>query len=562
MLTPDDKSDHTALNATSRDDNDQTRKTSKTATRTFGSGEKPKKRSRSDQNGANAGLRFFVVDHPDQLKDKKQMRQNRQHVMHTYLDKEAKKPNSTDLRVRRQLAPQAKVNQQGPSAELPAAGSRQDLSRLTPPDSLPSDGSLYDASDSGEIDQDPDDVSQIIETGRPSAKRHITAPKSSTFDGPPLVSGMGGRYDHSAYMQAVASEVPWPLASYNLGGEVNAFETWPSFEDPALIVKELKFSCSQRFGSSGLTTLWLPAMLKARHAFLSTLCISSAHDDIMRRNILPPEQRGTESLMKRLRVRQGVISMINESLSNPEMRAADETIIAVLHVLHSEIMGCNDQSMQIHQIGLHEMVRERGGLGKLGLQGQLALCLAISMFLLAALRETLPHNDYMDYATEQNTKIPEEVSKLPESPIYCRPTGFQNINKIIPESSETFKLLDSVRTLTRALNFAGMGNTVSKTIAGLCEEIFTATPGWELDFRDMNERYRYESIRLASVVYAHAVSRRISLSTAAAELSDPSTRPASVILSDNSTPLPVLLKNALMRTDTSSRKSKNTSTSF
>jgi hypothetical protein len=69
--------------------------------------------------------------------------------------------------------------------------------------------------------------------------------------------------------------------------------------------------------------------------------------------------------------------MINESISDPEMRTADETIIAVLHVLNSEIMGCNDRSMRIHQNGLHAMIKERGGLDKLGAGGQLAFILTM-----------------------------------------------------------------------------------------------------------------------------------------------------------------------------------------
>lgn len=551
-LTPDETDDYLLPITTSQNGENQARKAPDVANRT--SKLKSKKRSKPEGNGSKSGLRFFVVDHPDQLKDKKQMRQNRQHVMHTYLDKESKKPNSTDSRVRRHLTQQTKASEQRDDVGPQEAVVRHGLSRLTPPESLPGNGSLYETSDCDNSLHDLEGPSASTEAERPSSKRHHTTSTLPTFQAPPLVEGMGGRYENSAYMHAIASEIPWPLTRNNIAGPINVFETWPTFDDPSLGIKELKFSCSQRFGSSGLAMHWLPAMLKARHAFLSTLCISSAHDDIMRRNILPPDQRSTESLMKRLRVRQGVISMINESLSDPEMRAADETIIAVLHVLHSEIMGCNDRSMQIHQIGLHEMVRERGGLGTLGLQGQLALCLAISMFLLAALRETLPHADYMDFATEQDTKIPEDIANLPESPIYCRPTGFQKINTVIPESSETFKLLDNVRTLTRALNIARMGNTVSRTIAGLCNEIFAATPGWELDFQDMNERYRYESIRLASVTYAYAVFRRVSLSRAAVELGDPATRPVSVILSDDCTPLPILLKNALIRTDTSSCK--------
>jgi hypothetical protein len=97
----------------------------------------------------------------------------------------------------------------------------------------------------------------------------------------------------------------------------------------------------------------------------------------MTRAILPPHLQNGVTLENRWKVRSGVIHMINESLSDPEMKTADETIIAVLHVLNSEIMGCNDQSMRVHQTGLTAMVRARGGLEKLGAGGQLAFVLTM-----------------------------------------------------------------------------------------------------------------------------------------------------------------------------------------
>ena len=71
--------------------------------------------------------------------------------------------------------------------------------------------------------------------------------------------------------------------------------------------------------------------------------------------------------------------MINESLNDPEMKTSDATIIAVLQLLNAEIMGCDDSIMRIHQRGLHDMVRERGGLGSLGVHGQLASILTMSV---------------------------------------------------------------------------------------------------------------------------------------------------------------------------------------
>ena len=72
------------------------------------------------------------------------------------------------------------------------------------------------------------------------------------------------------------------------------------------------------------------------------------------------------------KVRVEVIGMINKSLSCPQLRTADATIIAVLQLLHSEIISGNEETMAVHQAGLRAMVQQRGGLHKLGVNGFLA----------------------------------------------------------------------------------------------------------------------------------------------------------------------------------------------
>ena len=65
--------------------------------------------------------------------------------------------------------------------------------------------------------------------------------------------------------------------------------------------------------------------------------------------------------------------MINNALADPKLQAADATIVSVLHLLNSETMDCDDQTMTIHQQGLHQMIRKRGGLDRLGVDGELAM---------------------------------------------------------------------------------------------------------------------------------------------------------------------------------------------
>jgi hypothetical protein len=64
--------------------------------------------------------------------------------------------------------------------------------------------------------------------------------------------------------------------------------------------------------------------------------------------------------------------MINRSLTDPQMQTSDATLVAVLHLLNAEIMGCDDSIMHVHRRGLNAMIEQRGGIDNLGVNGQLA----------------------------------------------------------------------------------------------------------------------------------------------------------------------------------------------
>lgn len=96
-------------------------------------------RSRNPSNSPPANkpatqtsFRFHVVDHPNKLKDRKQLRENRQHVMRDFLSKERQRPESTDARVkgsarvdkkRKRTPSQTVADVPRPSRSLAASGS-------------------------------------------------------------------------------------------------------------------------------------------------------------------------------------------------------------------------------------------------------------------------------------------------------------------------------------------------------------------------------------------------------------------------------------------------------
>ena len=73
--------------------------------------------------------------------------------------------------------------------------------------------------------------------------------------------------------------------------------------------------------------------------------------------------------------------MINASLGDPDQRISDATIIAVMNIFNSEIIGCDASALKIHQKGLNEMISMRGGLDKLGVVGHLARTLCVTMLM-------------------------------------------------------------------------------------------------------------------------------------------------------------------------------------
>jgi hypothetical protein len=63
------------------------------------------------------------------------------------------------------------------------------------------------------------------------------------------------------------------------------------------------------------------------------------------------------------------ISLLNEMLRNKETSTCSEAITAVTYLVTSEWYWSNYENVQAHMRGLKEMVRLRGGLGDLGMNG-------------------------------------------------------------------------------------------------------------------------------------------------------------------------------------------------
>ncbi|KAK5154068.1 hypothetical protein LTR04_006075 [Oleoguttula sp. CCFEE 6159] len=152
-----------------------------------------------------------------------------------------------------------------------------------------------------------------------------------------------------------------------LSAQLEPFLTIPQHsKGPIKTVEEMKYYCKQSFGSKGIRRHWLPALMESPHAFMSSLCVSSTHHDVMT-DCIGDSQETT-------RVQADALRLIHESLDDPLKQASDVTIIAVLQYL-SIVTIKSPEQLSCHVKGIKKMVDIRGGLGELGINGELAAIL-------------------------------------------------------------------------------------------------------------------------------------------------------------------------------------------
>jgi hypothetical protein len=184
--------------------------------------------------------------------------------------------------------------------------------------------------------------------------------------------------------------------------------------------------------------------------------------------------------------------------------------------------------------------------------------------MIAALRETTPERLYIEFASKQVTKIPHDAQRLPESPIYYPSQGFQSIMAALDPRSQMYHLLDILRTMTNRFYIENSQHSSSmpspfrtakfwegsdETVSSLYGKVFAIQPATEQDFDSMDDRYMFESVRLTSLIYAHALANKISFSKAAKQVRSSSN--PTVGSQGEPEPMPIQIQRALLRTDVS-----------
>ncbi|KAG4431513.1 hypothetical protein IFR05_013010 [Cadophora sp. M221] len=112
-----------------------------------------------------------------------------------------------------------------------------------------------------------------------------------------------------------------------------------------------------------LRTLWFPMVMTSATTFYAALALAGS--------ILHARRRLALEAPVLLEIRSRAISSINATLSNSEDCKTDQTIGAVLCLSILESFLGHPELFQMHMAGLAKMVRLRGGLDGLGLDGLL-----------------------------------------------------------------------------------------------------------------------------------------------------------------------------------------------
>ena len=347
-------------------------------------------------------FRFLVTTNPTQFKNKTLMRENRKHVMNDFLRKERRKtPGTRDIRAEgpAEVQKRRRLGSDGKEAKRPrnlaAPGRVLDTGVLTPQSSNDgmSTGSLLYGSDA--------EGTVMTLASRTASHRRTESimtliPRSVIEDMEDDEQPMCIPENDETNLHPSSCSCHWPEQESRdlsvpdlfsvLGFKVSPYHTWLQSANTAVDLEKLKFACGRRLRSCSMAKLWLPNLIRARHSFLSTICISAAHDEAMQRFVFGSESlslRGSKKAVvyERLAVKSEVISMINASLDDPNQRISDATIIAVLNIFNSEIIGCDATALAVHQKGLNKMISMRGGLDKLGVFGHLARTVCVTMLV-------------------------------------------------------------------------------------------------------------------------------------------------------------------------------------
>ncbi|KAH9867443.1 hypothetical protein IAQ61_008037 [Plenodomus lingam] len=294
-----------------------------------------------------------------------------------------------------------------------------------------------------------------------------------------------------------------------IGKSLDPFQNMYQTFYPRVSVEALQYNSSRHFSTYGLEKHWIPCILEQSSTYLSFLHIEAAYGDVI-------SERATESL-EAMVMRQEVITMVGEDLLSSTRSVADHNITAVVQLIMAEIIARKETELVLHERGLEAMIRKRGALGDLGMVGHLSSLASWTHLESAILREAKPQAIYAGFC-EANCHISLPMTAtVAESPIYCPRGSFVTLQRSKKCSPMALKLVSDMFTLIRGNFIKQSPRTFCDPVVvnNLIEKITTEyLPVSQLEKTRMilEEDWKYEAIRVTSMVLATAISRQRPLS--------------------------------------------------
>ncbi|KAI4675323.1 uncharacterized protein J4E84_010215 [Alternaria hordeiaustralica] len=286
-------------------------------------------------------------------------------------------------------------------------------------------------------------------------------------------------------------------------------------------VERLKIECSKYFGTEGLGRYWIPECLSYAHTFLSTLYMASAYDDVV-------HNREIESL-ETAALRQDVIHFVGGHLTDVEQSVADHNIIAVSQLILGDVISRSDADRHFHQNGIAMMIKQRGGLQNLGVNGQLASAVSWANLATAALLEASPTQMYVDHCKLRAVKAYPLIATIPESPLYQPHKRFVTIERSQRCNANAQRLLVEIHAMTEffldtnSSKRTGNSNKIQAVYDRIVRCRFAQQP--HKTSLTKKSDWKCEAIRLAAIVQAQAMFDQVPLSEALNLVQVPEMRP-------------------------------------
>lgn len=486
-------------------------------------------------------FRFVTATRPEEFRDPELMRTVRSHVMFGVVEGRQRRTFPVTSKAKTKASTRGESSGSGPSplAHHPKRNisfNRSDSAATSNPDNpeimergealdifqryrVPKQSSVTGStprSDQGTDADSPESLRPSHQSKR--TKRSVNTPPSYEQQLPEqmLVQPPEGGRGWMNPLYNSAFQVLGPLEAFAVPTPNNPFSPHDPFQAlPAPINADinmpmLKYYCHLYFGTRAMARAWLPQMIQSRESFLSTLAIATSHQDAMTGQLAPTKLT--------LMVQTEVFHLLNEAFNERWTRIKDTTIMSVVQLLCSELVNSGAEQLRFHETGLQQLIVERGGLNRLGVQGELAAVATAMIYSSAIFREGSPDPLFSDYANTIRTPVYSDKDVVPESPLFCPRARFFTLERSKRCNAATRELIQKLKQLAdvaaspleqSSWDTDQHKRSILAYIRALPAAAQLPAVSTELDRK---ARHRYEACRLAGLLYAESLVDRRPLS--------------------------------------------------